>query len=961
MSDDGGTHDHEGADGVDGAPPLPTWTPPDPPTGGAPGLPFGPSSAASPTPTWSTSPPPQPPTSGADPATAGWAPPGPPPPPPAGWGAPGPSRPTGPDGWSPPGQPLPVYAGDPSTPPTGTVVGKGRSRAALAILSVTAVLAASTFAFVALTRPDGAGSPEEAVEALFAALEAEDAIGVMEALPPGEREVLLEPMVATVGELQRLGVFDSFALEDVPGADIEVDGLALRSTNLGDGITAVRVTGGTITGTVLPDEVPVGPRTRDLIEREGGEPLEIEPASETESLADADLELVTVEEDGGWHVSLFYTIAEAARGDAPLPVFGQGVAPIGADTPEDAVRQLVQAGVDLDLERAIGYLPPDEMRVLYDYAPLFLDDARAAADETRANGFSASVDRLDLRVEGDGGTRRVTVDGMDVRATIGDGEGARITSDGTCTVLESTYRTYTTRFEPVGGVLDGGSDSVETGGPGGGSGGGSTERFDDEADLETTRMEVCEDGRMTMTVDGEEQEDTFGGGVDPLIFGRNQASFTEGLTVVEHDGRWYVSPVRSMFDSFLTSLRGLDGSEIDAFFESFDSMLGSSGSRFEELDTTIDGPGSPGTTFPGLDPTDPYVICADVYENLDPDASEAEWEAIEEAYDQCLVDQGEEPFVEPATVGEPRIVGGHVLVPSNDSITGFDLDGSEAFVGPDCSYGSWAALVAAPAADVEVARCDDELVGVDGRSGAELWRIADDRFPDRTRLGPTTLLRQDAERIVVNDLATGDELWSWSGYGHANVAADETTVYISNDTEVVALDLTTGEPRWTHPGRTTGLGVADGAVIARSDERQVQRLDPASGAVLWTSAVDEIGLRGSDVIAFGSETVIFQSARGDHPLTALDLRTGEILWSRTAPADDPFSQVVASPSGTSVVFASSGSCEVEIADQRDGRAAVPIPDLDGCAESVAVGSGHLAVVTIDDVTYEPAIVVRPVP
>ena len=154
-----------------------------------------------------------------------------------------------------------------------------------------------------------------AVEALFAALGNEDAIGVMESLPPGERDVLLEPMVATVGELQRLGLLDSFALEDVPGADIEVDGLTLAATNLGEGVTKVRVTGGTITGTVIPDEVPIGPRTRELAERRAAGRSTIERRLETESLADADLELVAIEEDGGWHVSLFYTIAEAARGD----------------------------------------------------------------------------------------------------------------------------------------------------------------------------------------------------------------------------------------------------------------------------------------------------------------------------------------------------------------------------------------------------------------------------------------------------------------------------------------------------------------------------------------------------------------------------------------------------------------------------------------------------------------------
>lgn len=967
--------------------PLPTWVPPDvaaspppPPSVAAPSpappptdwvlpasppttpLPFGPSSspaapvaepaggAPGPTPTSGWGPP-----SGPDAAAPPtWAPPGAAGTPasgPAPWGSPGspgsPPPPTG--GWPAPLSLYPVadpnVAAGPSAPP------KRQGRVALAILSVTAVLAASTFAVFALTRPDGAASPEAAVEALFAALEAEDAIGVMESLPPGEREVLLEPMIATVAEFQRLGLLDSFELEDVPGTDIEVDGLTLSSTELGDGVTSVRVTGGTITGTVIPDEVPIGPRTRELAEREGGEPIEIQAETDTSSLADANLELVTVEADGGWHVSLFYTIAEGIRGDdTPLPPFGAGITPIGADTPEGAVRGLIEAGIALDLERAVGSLPPDEMRVLYDYAPLFLDEVRAAADDTRADGFTASLDRLDLRSEGDGETRRVMVDGMDIRVGISEGEGVRVTSDGTCTVMESTYRTYAGRFESVGSVIEDGTVS-------GGSGGGTSGRFDDEGRLETTRMEICEDGRTSMTVDGEEtqQDDGYMGGMDPMLLG-NQTGFTEGLTVVEHDGRWYVSPVRSMFDSFLTSLRGMDGSEIDAFFESFDSLLGTSGSPFEELETTIPGsPGSPGTTFPGFDPNDPYVTCSEVYDRLDPDATEAEWEAIEAEYDQCLLDEGVEPFEEPETLGEPRIAGGHVLVPTSDSIRGYTFDGSVAWEGPECSDGRWATLIAGPVRSVEVASCEGELVGVDGTSGAELWRIADDMATDHSRLGPTALVRQNRQAVVVTDLATGQELWSRQGLGDANVASDETTVYISTNTDVGAYDLRTGAERWLNPGRVNGLGVANGILIARDDQQVVQRLDPVTGSVVWASEPNDVALHGSDVMAFTAGTVTFQSTKVDWPITVYDLETGAVRWSRSSA--ESVDQILGAEDGTSLgLLDAVDGLEVLDAGSGDPNGVVVDADVVGAT----IGNGHLAAVVIDD-DYEYSLVVVPVP
>ncbi len=608
--------------------------------------------------------PPGPPTSAVDPRT--WARPAAPPtagpsaaPPPSMAPVPSAAPPPPPGPWSAPL--LPAYAGPDSAPPPppGTPKTKVRSRAALAVLSVTAVLAASTFAVVALTRPDGAGSADEAVEQLFDAISHEDALGVMESLPPSEREVLLDPMVETVGELQRLGVLESFALDDVPGADIEVDGLTLQSTPLGAGVTKVRVTGGTITGTVIPDEVPIGPRTQELAERNGGDPIDIQAETDRQALADADLELVAIEEDGGWHVSLFYSIAEAARGDAPVPSFGAGgIRPIGSDTPEGAVRGLVQAGLDLDLGRAIGHLPPDEMRVLYDYVPLVLDDANDAANDARNEGYAAQLDRLDLHSEGDGTTRQVTIDALDVTGSADDTH-VHYAWDGDCTVMEITQPGFE-RFAPVG------SD------PG-------RYRDPEPAEPTTTRAETCTDGRITVTEDGEEVDDLTDelGPITPTPFGRD-ATFGQSVTVVEVEGRWYVSPVRSVADSLLAALRGIEGSDIDAFFESFDGWLSTSSSRFEPVGEAIPTPGTtpmpgttpipgpratipkPGTTprpgppgtvprpgTPGTAPMpagdDAYSICLDeVFGSIDSSGAESGDDLLE-AFDRCLIEHGEEP------------------------------------------------------------------------------------------------------------------------------------------------------------------------------------------------------------------------------------------------------------------------------------------------------------------------------
>jgi len=100
-----------------------------------------------------------------------------------------------------------------------------------------AIIVAAGVAAVSLAAADGAASPEAAVEELFASLAEEDVVGVLEALPPGEREVIREPVVGVVSELQRLGVMSSFDLRDVPGFDLQVDDLQLSSTPLGNGVT----------------------------------------------------------------------------------------------------------------------------------------------------------------------------------------------------------------------------------------------------------------------------------------------------------------------------------------------------------------------------------------------------------------------------------------------------------------------------------------------------------------------------------------------------------------------------------------------------------------------------------------------------------------------------------------------------------------------------------------------------
>ncbi len=490
------------------------------------------------------------------------------------------------------GGPTPIDA----TPEQVQVLRRPSGRGLGVVLSVFALLCASGFAVIAANASDGASTPESAVEQLFDALEHNDIVGLLEVLPPSERAAIGDPMLDVIDELQRLEILADFDESSTPGFEFDVEGLELASTGLGDGVSAVRITGGTITSTVRPGDLPLGDTVRDLLDEELAE---ADAETDTSDLADSDVQIVTVREGDGWHVSLFYSIAEAARaGEGSPPDFGNGLPAIGADSPEGAVRGLLQSAVDLDLGGVIGMLPPDEMRVLYDYGPLFVDEADEAAAEVRAEGFTGQLSDVQLHAEGGGDVRTVVIDALDV--TLGDEESSVHLAYGDgCIDFEITYESYTWD--------DDGRDD-----------GGTT--------LETDELSWCEGGEML--VDGEPMEESEWGFTSELFGDPSELLSSFALRVVQVDGAWYVSPTRSLFEPMLSMLEGLEPADLE---ELLDGFLGDEGfftSASEEVFVPVGG--SIG------EPID--EACFAPYDELGDDATDAEWEAAADAVDECFGD-----------------------------------------------------------------------------------------------------------------------------------------------------------------------------------------------------------------------------------------------------------------------------------------------------------------------------------
>ena len=140
-----------------------------------------------------------------------------------------------------------------------------------------------------------------------------------------------------------------------------------------------------------------------------------------------DIPITAVREDGRWYLSVGYTLAEAARAETGEDIPESGVAPVGGDTPEDAMDNLLEGLEALDLTRVVAALNPNEFEALQRYAPLFLADAQASLDES---GVSLTADDAEYTVSGDGDQRSVGIDRLHVAFTSEEGDGTVTLEDG---------------------------------------------------------------------------------------------------------------------------------------------------------------------------------------------------------------------------------------------------------------------------------------------------------------------------------------------------------------------------------------------------------------------------------------------------------------------------------------------------------------------------------------------------
>lgn len=415
----------------------------------------------------------------------------------------------------------------PGMPPGAPQQPPRRGRRGIVITVVVAVVAllagGGTWFAISRMGSSGADSPTAAAEMLVSTLEDEDLVGALETLPPGEAELLVDTVESDTSELARLGLFESGADADSLGGavDVSTENLSFdeaEQQRVNDHLTIATLSEGKMTFSADPDDLPFSDELRDAVTSGGG--IDETADTETETVDAAQLlragnpiRIATVKVDGDWYPSLAYTIADYTLRDAGESWPDESIPARGADSPEAAVKDMINASTEQNTERVIELLPPDVMGALHDAGPALLGvvDPTAPSD--------AELVDLDTKTSNVSGGTRVELVSAKVRGPAGMTMSIR--RDDDC--FEVTMADHTERI-----CADDFADLMDTGNEFGGS--------PEAAEAQTNAV---------------------------------RGFFENGISVVttEVDGKHYVAPVRTVNDLLLTAAQGLDADDIEQLFE----------------------------------------------------------------------------------------------------------------------------------------------------------------------------------------------------------------------------------------------------------------------------------------------------------------------------------------------------------------------------------------------------------
>jgi peptidylprolyl isomerase len=488
-----------------------------------------------------------------------------------------------------------------------------------------ALAAGGAFAYTQLTGEEKANTPEQAIESFYQAVANGDFIGMAKTLAPGERDVMLDSVVPLLGEMSRLELLESdLDLNKVPGYEGKVEKFTATSKPLRDDLAEVRVTGGSFSATFDPNKLPIGKFIRDLA---GDAMTDSKPTKQSAPLGGSDDPLVVNKVGNRWYLSLNYNIAEAARRGSfdpyPVPAKGSGVAPRGADSPEEAVSEMIKAMGKLNVRRMIELVPPDEFAALHDYSGQFIRDATTATEDFRSvinlnfdpklKAKSLAGDRSIVFIEDLPTKLNADFDGNSLVFNYANKAfvGSFVGEDGSKGNAEWKNNTLVGAFEA--------NDGTKL-----------------EADYRDNCLKLVNDGeekkgcgqqgiaKIFSDISGQEIDPSQ---LNPTGFGLNKQCTGKpgkpeiGFVAIKRDGKWFVSPSRTMIDSMTAVMKKLDRKDLDCIKEQIEDSINSIQGTVSDsaVDSTFESPLDPGSdpfapdtsasdTSGGFDTTDTFPV-----------------------------------------------------------------------------------------------------------------------------------------------------------------------------------------------------------------------------------------------------------------------------------------------------------------------------------------------------------------
>ena len=445
-------------------------------------------------------------------------------------------------GWPPqqyPTQPYPTqqYGGyGQPTPPAGTPYpgtygplppqppGKRSGLVVGSLVAVIALVAAgiATYFFAFAGSAAGAPTPKEAAVNLVNALSKNDVIGLLDGLAPAEGAVAKDYLTESLDQLKRLEVVKPDTRPE------QITGIAFKAENLvfddaaeervNDHLSITKLVDGTITISSDWSKVPLTEKFLKKAFPDGVPINESQTIDVSDEIAKSNdgkpVRIATVKADGEWYPSLYYSIADAALQEQGKRWPAQSIAANGADSPEAAVKQLLEAALHADVKRAIELTPPDEAAALHDVGQLLVDAAE------------------------DGDQPDVTL--TDLKTRVDDVTGGKRVSLTRLAVRDSDDKTFTIEVDGDCAKVDDNGDQKELCGK----------------DLAEMIADFAELGGSSLT-------DQQLGAIERATVGYLHS----GLVTTKVDGKWYVSPARSAGDFSTGFLRKLQPGDLETLID----------------------------------------------------------------------------------------------------------------------------------------------------------------------------------------------------------------------------------------------------------------------------------------------------------------------------------------------------------------------------------------------------------